>query len=80
MFAPIFFVCFVAALVSAQNSACKGPSAQNGDTISVHYSGYIDKSSATGVQGKMFDSSLSRKQPFKFNLGVGQVIRGWDEG
>jgi peptidylprolyl isomerase len=44
-----------------------------GQTVSVHYSGYL-------VDGKMFDSSLTRGQPFKFMLGVGQVIQGWDEG
>ena len=57
---------------------CTG--AKAGDTISVHYSGYIDASSATGEHDKMFDSSLKRAEPFQFKLGAGQVIRGWDEG
>lgn len=46
---------------------------QVGDTIEVHYTGKLD-------DGTMFDSSLARHKPIKFKLGVGQVIKGWDEG
>jgi peptidylprolyl isomerase len=50
-----------------------GPQPQPGQTLIVHYTGYLDN-------GTVFDSSLQRGQPFEFVLGAGQVIRGWEEG
>ena len=50
-----------------------GPSPKTGDTISVHYTGWL-------TNGKKFDSSLDRKQSLEFQIGVGQVIKGWDQG
>jgi peptidylprolyl isomerase len=50
-----------------------GPKAETGNNVSVHYSGYLE-------DGKMFDSSVERGQPFNFELGRGRVIKGWDEG
>jgi FKBP-type peptidyl-prolyl cis-trans isomerase len=50
-----------------------GPEAMNGQTVSVHYTGWL-------TSGSKFDSSVDRKQPFEFKLGAGQVIKGWDQG
>lgn len=53
---------------------------KNGDTLYMHYSGYIAQSSATGTPGSKFDSSLDRGRPFDFPLGAGRVIKGWEQG
>jgi FKBP-type peptidyl-prolyl cis-trans isomerase len=50
-----------------------GAEAKAGQQVSVHYTGWL-------TDGKKFDSSLDRGQPFKFMLGAGQVIPGWDKG
>lgn len=50
-----------------------GTSPQKGATVSVHYTGKL-------IDGTVFDSSYQRNQPIQFPLGVGQVIKGWDEG
>mmetsp|Transcript_3379 Transcript_3379/g.9410 ORF Transcript_3379/g.9410 Transcript_3379/m.9410 type:complete len:212 (+) Transcript_3379:167-802(+) len=51
-----------------------------GKHLIMHYTGSIDESSDTGEKGKKFDSSHDRNQTFAFQIGVGQVIPGWDKG
>ncbi len=50
-----------------------GPEAKVGQAVSVHYTGWLP-------DGSKFDSSKDRNEPFRFQLGRGQVIPGWDEG
>lgn len=55
------------------NHKTNGKIAEKGDKVIVHYTGKL-------TNGEVFDSSVTRGQPFSFNLGEGEVIKGWDEG
>ena len=48
--------------------------------VRVHYTGWLHDPAKADGHGKKFDSSVDRGTPFDFQLGAGQVIRGWDEG
>ena len=50
-----------------------GAEAKTGDTVTVHYTGYL-------TDGTKFDSSLDSGQPFQFTIGQGRVIAGWEQG
>ncbi|WP_239061764.1 FKBP-type peptidyl-prolyl cis-trans isomerase [Ideonella livida] len=57
-----------------------GATATAGQRVSVHYTGWLHDPAAPNGRGRKFDSSKDRGQPFKFQLGAGMVIRGWDDG
>ena len=60
-------------LIIEELAVGSGATALAGTRVSVHYTGWL-------TNGTKFDSSHDRNQPFEFQLGAGQVIRGWDEG
>lgn len=57
-----------------------GAEAKSGQTVSVHYTGWLYEKSAASKHGTKFDSSRDRGTPFDFPLGAGRVIKGWDQG
>jgi peptidylprolyl isomerase/FKBP-type peptidyl-prolyl cis-trans isomerase FkpA len=57
-----------------------GTEAVAGKTVTVHYTGWLFDEAAKDNKGKKFDSSRDRGDPFRFPLGAGRVIAGWDQG
>ncbi len=64
-------------LVIEELAVGSGESAAAGQTVTLHYTGWLTDGV---IKGRKFDSSKDRNDPFVFPLGKGQVIKGWDEG
>ena len=67
-------------LIKTDTKLGEGAEAQAGQTVTVHYTGWLFDESAADNKGAKFDSSLDRNDPFDFPLGAGHVIEGWDVG
>ena len=66
--------------ITTDTQVGEGREAEKGLTITVHYTGWIYDDKEGESKGNKFDSSKDRNEPFTFVLGVGQVIKGWDDG
>jgi FKBP-type peptidyl-prolyl cis-trans isomerase len=67
-------------LVKKDTLVGKGKEAVSGKLVRVHYTGWLYEPGKPENKGAKFDSSVDRNEPFVFNLGGGQVIKGWDQG
>lgn len=67
-------------LIKKELKAGSGDAAKKGQTVIVHYTGWLFEPESENNKGRKFDSSLDRNQPFSFRLGSGMVIQGWDQG
>ncbi len=67
-------------LMITTTQAGSGAEAAAGNSVSVHYTGWLYDPEIEDGRGAKFDSSVDRGQPFGFALGAGRVIAGWDEG
>ncbi len=65
---------------TGEETAMTDTIANAGDTVAVHYTGWLYDPEAPEGKGQKFDSSVDRGEPFVFPLGAGQVIKGWDQG
>ena len=89
-FLVVLSMCAASSAVSAQvldkglkmvdHKIGTGAEAVSGKGVTVHYTGWLFDAAAPDTKGKKFDSSRDRGDPFKFRLGGGQVIAGWDQG
>jgi FKBP-type peptidyl-prolyl cis-trans isomerase FkpA len=69
-----------AELVITELAAGEGEAIAPGSTAVVHYTGWLFDPAGEEGKGTKFDSSVDRGQPFRFPLGAGRVIAGWDQG
>lgn len=76
--APTAVVTTASGLQYINDAVGEGESAKAGDTVSVQYTGWIQK--ADGSKGLLFDTTRDIGRPFEFRLGRGKVIQGWEEG
>lgn len=70
---PVSSASAVTQLTIEDQKSGEGPEVKSGDTIVINYIGTLEN-------GQKFDSSLDRGQPFETQIGVGRVIKGWDQG
>lgn len=70
----------VSDLIKTDNKVGTGAEAVAGHDVTVHYTGWLYDEKAPDHNGRKFDSSRDRNEPFVFSLGAGQVIKGWDQG
>ena len=71
------FATTASGLQYADSTEGTGASPKTSQTCVMHYTGWLYEN---GAKGAKFDSSVDRGRPFEFVIGVGQVIKGWDEG
>jgi FKBP-type peptidyl-prolyl cis-trans isomerase FkpA len=76
--APTAMVTTASGLQYIDDAVGEGESAKAGDTVSVQYTGWIQK--ADGSKGLLFDTTRDIGRPFEFRLGRRKVIQGWEEG
>ncbi len=67
-------------LAITELAAGSGDAISPGSIAVVHYTGWLYESGAADHKGSKFDSSVDRGEPFRFTLGQGEVIQGWDQG
>jgi FKBP-type peptidyl-prolyl cis-trans isomerase FkpA len=67
-------------LIKADTRNGTGAEAKSGQSVTVHYTGWLYDPSREDRKGQQFDSSRDRNEPFTFRLGAGDVIAGWDQG
>lgn len=70
----------ITSLIKEDVKVGTGAEAKTGQTVAVHYTGWLYDPAAADKHGKQFDSSRTRNAEFKFPLGAGRVIKGWDQG